>query len=326
MIAEEPLLRVDRLTVAYAGQRSLFRAAAPFLAVKDASFAVAAGETFGLVGESGSGKTTIGRAILRLTPTQSGSIRFDGADIAAFGSDAPIEYRRNVQMIFQDPRSSLNPRHRIARILDQVIARHRPATREARKAIVAELLDRVQLSSYHGDRYPAELSGGQRQRVAIAHALATDPRLIVCDEAVSALDVSTQSQILNLLQDLQERFGISYLFISHDLAIVRHMSRRIAVMYLGRIVEIGATEMIYEAPRHPYTQMLLASVLKRDPVGRVERRAARRQLLGSALSGAPAAGCPFQPRCGLATTVCAREAPPLRVMPDGGRVACHAVA
>lgn len=329
MSTGEPLLSVDRLVVAYESDGGLLSRKPPFVAVRDVSFSINAGETFGLVGESGSGKSTIGRAVLRLEPVAGGEIRFDGTDISSFGKTTPLSYRRAVQLIFQDPQSSLNPRHTVARILDQVVARHRPIARAERRVVVEELLDAVQLASYHAERYPSELSGGQRQRVAIAHALATEPRLIVCDEAVSALDVSTQSQILNLLQDLQARLGLGYLFISHDLAIVRHVSRTTAVMYRGRLVEIGKTEKIYQAPQHPYTQTLLASVPTPDPKGRKRRRDKRVALRADESSGEHTAlakkGCAFQPRCPIALPICAREAPPLRRRHDGQQVACHAV-
>ena len=328
MSAAETLLSVDGLEVAYPSGGGIFSRKTPFVAARDVSFSIGAGETFGLVGESGSGKTTVGRAILRLAPITSGTVHFDGADVGAYGKATPLSYRRAVQMVFQDPRSSLNPRHTVAKILGQVVARHHAVEAAERREIVDDLLDSVQLARYQAQRYPSELSGGQRQRVAIAHALATRPRLIVCDEAVSALDVSTQGQILNLLQDLQAQLGLSYLFISHDLAVVRRVSRAIGVMYRGRLVEIGETETIYNAPRHPYTQMLLASVLTPDPAGRSarrNRRSALRAEAGAQTGTVPKHGCPFQPRCPMALAVCGREAPPLRRLLDGRLAACHAV-
>ena len=267
--------------------------------------------------------------MLRLAPITEGAVHFEGTDINTFGKKTPLSYRRAVQMIFQDPQSSLNPRHTVAKILGQVVTRHRSISRAGQRAVVEELLDAVQLAGYLADRHPSELSGGQRQRVAIAHALATEPSLIVCDEAVSALDVSTQSQILNLLQDLQARFGLSYLFISHDLAVVRHVSSTIAVMYRGRLVEVGATENIYQAPRHPYTQTLLASVPTPNPHGRQERRDKRIALqagMNSSDQSQPSPDCcEFQSRCPIALPVCGREVPPLRNLSDGHKIACHAL-
>lgn len=329
MSASETILSVDRLVVAYESQSGMFRKKPPFVAVQDVSFNIRAGETFGLVGESGSGKTSIGRAVLRLAPITAGAVLFEGTDINTFGKKTPLSYRRAVQMIFQDPQSSLNPRHTVSKILGQVVARHRSGSRTQQQEVVEELLDAVQLAGYLADRHPSELSGGQRQRVAIAHALATEPSLIVCDEAVSALDMSTQSEILNLLQDLQARLGLSYLFISHDLAVVRHISNRIAVMYRGQLVEIGATENIYKTPRHPYTKMLLASVPIADPQGRQERRKNRLALhtnLGASEHAQTLSrGCPFQSRCPIALSDCGNEVPPFRTLNKGHLIACHAV-
>lgn len=328
MNSSDPILSVDRLFVAYETKSGLLNNKPPFVAVSGVSFSITAGETFGLVGESGSGKTSIGRAVLRLAPITSGSVRFEGTDVSKFGNKTPLSYRRAVQMIFQDPQSSLNPRHTVAKILGQVVARHRPVSRIEQRAAVEELLDAVQLANYYAERHPSELSGGQRQRVAIAHALATDPRLIVCDEAVSALDVSTQSQILNLLQDLQAQLGLSYLFISHDLAVVRQVSTSIAVMYRGRLVEVGTTEFIYQTPRHPYTQMLLASVPIPDPQGRKDRRNKRHALNTNLNAGnqfqSSSNGCAFQSRCPIALSVCSHEVPQLRNISNKHLIACHA--
>jgi oligopeptide/dipeptide ABC transporter ATP-binding protein len=325
MTASDPILSVDQLFVAYETNSELFSRKPPFVAVSDVSFSINAGETFGLVGESGSGKTSIGRAVLRLAPITAGAIRFEGTDINNFGKSTPLSFRRAVQMIFQDPQSSLNPRHTVAKILGQVVARHRSVSRAEQRVVVEELLDAVQLAGYLADRHPSELSGGQRQRVAIAHALATEPSLIVCDEAVSALDVSTQSEILNLLQDLQAQFGLSYLFISHDLAVVRHVSNRIAVMYRGRLVEVGATKNIYQAPRHPYTQTLLASVPIPNPQGRQERRNKRQALHSSNdQSLSTSSGCAFQSRCPIVLPICKHEVPTLRRLSNNHQIACHA--
>jgi ABC-type glutathione transport system ATPase component len=275
-MSERPLLKVRELAVTYR-LGSAFGASSKrvFEAVKKVSFDIHAGQGFALVGESGSGKTTISRAILGLVPVAGGSIEFDGKDVARHGHASLASFRRDVQVVFQDPRSSLNPRRTIRDAISSVLNRHFTMTHLQTEDRVAELLDNVGLPSYHMQRFPGELSGGQRQRVAIAKALATKPRLLVCDEPVSALDVSTQSQILNLLSDLQQQFGLAYLFISHDLAVVRQVAEVVAVLHRGAIVETGPTEQIYRNPAHPYTRVLLSSVLNHDPRGREERRAAR---------------------------------------------------
>ncbi|MEO3999442.1 ABC transporter ATP-binding protein [Mesorhizobium sp. CAU 1732] len=320
------LLEVQDLTIEYPAGGGAIWGGKRFVAVRDASFSIEQGETFGLVGESGSGKTTIGRAIVRLEKAAAGRIDFDGVSVTGFGRTTPLSYRRDVQIVFQDPSSSLNPRHRVGQILDQVIAGHEPGSAKDRVRVRDELLERVQLAPYHAARFPAELSGGQKQRVAIAHALASKPRLVVCDEAVSALDVSTQGQILNLLLELQDSLGISYLFISHDLSVVRHMSRRIAVMYLGRIVEVGEADAVYADPRHPYTKMLLASVLPPDPRERERKRQERLELRAQAnaptgaLSGS---GCPFRTRCPSAHARCGEQMPPMVQVDSRRTVACH---
>jgi len=284
----EPLLEVRDLVVAYGRGRALFGGGAGIVAVKGVSFDITVGEGFALVGESGSGKSTIGRAILGLAPVAGGSIRFDGQDIAAFGRRIPLSFRRNVQVVFQDPRSSLNPRRTIRDAIGQVVERHFATSAPATEARVGDLLAKVGLAAYFMHRYPGELSGGQRQRVAIARALATEPRLLICDEPVSALDVSTQSQILNLLADLQRDLGLAYLFISHDLAVVRQVADVVAVMRHGKLVEMGASEDLYRNPTHPYTRMLVSSVPKPDPRGREERRAMR-VALRHAANASPAA-------------------------------------
>jgi peptide/nickel transport system ATP-binding protein/oligopeptide transport system ATP-binding protein len=266
------LLQVRDLAITYHGGRSIIPGRRQsFDAVKGVSFDIAAGQGFGLVGESGSGKTTIGRAILRLVKPSHGSILFDGQEVTAFGRNTPLSFRRDVQVVFQDPRSSLNPRRTIRDTLVQVIRRHFEVS--DREAIVqaAALLDKVGLPSYHLDRYPGELSGGQQQRVAIARALAPKPRLLVCDEPVSALDVSTQSQILNLLTDLRRDLSLAYLFISHDLAVVRQVADVVAVMHRGAIVESGPCETLYTRPAADYTKTLLASVPSLDPHRRAPR-------------------------------------------------------
>ena len=272
----EPLLRVDHLRVSFTTGRALLgRGAVSFDAVRDVSFDIRPGETFGLVGESGSGKSTTGRAILRLLQPSGGSIHFDGHDVTAFGRRTPIWYRQAVQIVFQDPLAALNPRRTVAEAVGDAL-RQRGVPRAEHRSRTAELLSQVGLDGHVAGRYPREVSGGQRQRIAIARALAMEPRLVVCDEAVSALDVSTQSQIVNLLEDLQDQLGISYLFIAHDLSVVRHVSHRIGVMYLGNLVEVGDAKQLYEAPHHPYTRMLLDAIPVPDPEVQRQRRAGRR--------------------------------------------------
>ncbi|MGW1978188.1 ATP-binding cassette domain-containing protein [Streptomyces sp. NPDC001889] len=272
------LLSVEHLTVRYRLGRGMTGRARTLTAVRDVGFTIGGGRTLGLVGESGSGKSTIGRAILRLAPVSEGRIVFDGQDTAAFGRRTPLSFNRDVQVVFQDPMSSLNPRQTIAATIGQALTRHRPLSGLERDREVTHALDRVGLSGYHSDRYPHELSGGQRQRVAIARALAPRPRLIVCDEPVSALDVSTQSQVINLLMELQRELGVSYLFIAHDLEVVRHISDEIGVLHHGRLVESGPAERVYRTPEHPYTQTLLASTLVANPARQAERTARRRRL------------------------------------------------
>jgi ABC-type glutathione transport system ATPase component len=277
-MSEQPLLSVRDLVVSYRLGSAFGAGKRKFDAVRSVSFDIEAGQGFALVGESGSGKTTISRAILGLVPVSSGRIEFDGRDISRHGRAIPASFRRDVQVVFQDPRSSLNPRRTIRDAIASVLNRHFPMNRRETDDRVAELLQSVGLPNYHMQRFPGELSGGQRQRVAIAKALATRPRLLVCDEPVSALDVSTQSQILNLLSDLRRQFGLAYLFISHDLAVVRQVAEVVAVLHRGAIVESGSTEQIYRSPLHAYTRMLLSSVPSHDPRGRDERRAARAAL------------------------------------------------
>jgi ABC-type oligopeptide transport system ATPase subunit len=285
-----PLLSVENLTVRYQLGRGMSGRPKLFTAVRDVSFTIAPGTTLGLVGESGSGKSSIGRAILRLAPVSEGRIVFDGQDLAEFGRRTPLSFHRDVQVVFQDPLSSLNPRQTIAETIGQALSRHRELSRAERDREITGALDRVGLSHHHAERYPHELSGGQRQRVAIARALAPRPRLIVCDEPVSALDVSTQSQVINLLMELQRELGVSYLFIAHDLEVVRHMSDEIGVLNLGRLVEFGPAAQVYDHPADPYTRTLLASTLVADPVRQAARSAERRALRAEAARGAGTAG------------------------------------
>ncbi|MEG3615234.1 ATP-binding cassette domain-containing protein [Isoptericola haloaureus] len=276
-----PLLEVDDLRIDYdvAGAASWRRRT--LTVVKGVSFTIAPGETYGLVGESGSGKSTTGRAVLRLAEVTGGSVRFDGEDLADMPRKTPLRYRRAVQAVYQDPAASLNPRHRVGRAITETLARHGVRGRDAREKAV-RVFDQVGLTAEHLSRFPSQMSGGQLQRVAIARALVLDPQLVVCDEAVSALDLSTQSQIINLLRDLQEASGVSYLFITHDLGVVRHVSHRVGVLKQGEIVEQGDTAAIFDAPQHEYTRSLLAASPAAHPAGREERRALRQQRRAAA--------------------------------------------
>lgn len=321
--SEHPLVEVRGLSKSFGvraasgwGARSSLRA------VDAVDLEIAPGETLGLVGESGSGKSTLGRLICRLILPSAGSIRFDGQDLAGLDGTRLRRLRREFQMIFQDPHSSLDPRASIADSLAEPLQTHLGLSRGPCLARSQELLERVGLEAEHLWRRPHELSGGQLQRIAIARALSVDPRLIVCDEPVSALDVSTQAQIVNLLGELQAERQISYLFISHDLSVVRHMSHRIAVMYLGQVVEIGDANDVCTAPRHPYTEALLAAV----PVARPRDEAQRERvtLPGDVPSPiAPPSGCHFHPRCPRVLDVCSRRAPEPMTTSDGELVSCH---
>jgi oligopeptide/dipeptide ABC transporter ATP-binding protein len=288
---------VESLTKHFAQRGTLLGPKRVVRAVESVSFQIAEGETMGLVGESGCGKSTLGRAILRLHEPTSGRVTIDGTDVTALGSRQLRSFRRKAQIIFQDPFASLNPRMRVGEALSEPLEIHGLAgDRDGRKKRVAELLERVGLRADMAARFPRDFSGGQRQRIGIARALAVEPRLIVADEPVSALDVSIQAQIVNLLVDLQREHKLTYLFISHDLKVVEHVCDRVAVMYLGRIVEMARAEALYAAPRHPYTRALLSAVPSPDP----ERQRARIVLAGDVPSPAdPPGGCPFHPRCPL---------------------------
>jgi oligopeptide transport system ATP-binding protein len=268
-----PFLEVRHLVKEFPRPRGLFRRPGTVRAVDDVTFSIEAGETFGLVGESGSGKTTTGRCILRLIEPTSGEVRFRGEDVLAFTRGRLREARRAMQIVFQDPYSSLNPRMRVGDIVEEPLVIHRSGPRERRRARVAELFELVGLDPAHMSRYPHQFSGGQRQRIGLARALALEPSLVIADEPVSALDVSVQAQVVNLLMDLQERLKLTYLFIAHDLRLVRHICTRVAVMYRGRIVEMGPTASIFDAPAHPYTRALLSAIPIPDPAAARQRLA-----------------------------------------------------
>ncbi len=308
------LLEVDGLVKTYLDRRGR-----RVRAVDGVSFALATGEVLGIVGESGCGKTTLGRTAMRLLAPDAGAIRFEGIDIAKLGPRALKPFRRGMQMVFQDPFGSLNPRHKVGTIVGEPLSVHGLGGARER---VGELLDLVGLGAEAATRFPHEFSGGQRQRIAIARALALSPKLIVADEPVSALDVSIQSQIINLIVDLRARLGLSMLFVSHDLSVVRHVCDRVAVMYLGKIVEIGATERIFAAPRHPYTQALLSAIPR--PPGSTVPVQPRIVLHGEIPDPAdPPPGCRFHRRCPRASALCAQAEPPSHVASDGVAVACH---
>jgi len=299
------------------------RITTPLRAVDDVSLAINQGETLGLVGESGCGKSTLGRLLIRLVEPTAGTIRFDGDDITALGAKAMRVRRKAMQIVFQDPYGALNPRMTVEDIVMEPLLIHGARADAAARARVEQMLRLVGLPARARDRFPHEFSGGQRQRVGIARALVLNPRFVVCDEPVSALDVSVQAQIVNLLQDLQERHGLAYLFIAHDLAVVRHIADRVAVMYMGRIVEIGPKRRLYAAPQHPYTQALLSAVLSPDPDA-----AARRIVLEGDVPDPAAlpAGCSFHTRCPIAATRCRDERPVLREVAPGQQAACHLAA
>ena len=319
-----PLLDVRDLRMHFPVRGGVLRRAQAWCrAVDGVSFTLRAGETLGLVGESGCGKSTLGKTIVRLNTPTAGSILFNGTDLAPLSARALKPHRRELQMVFQDPAASLNARHSVGEILSEPFLIHGVGTAADRAARITALLDRVGLPANAVDRFPFEFSGGQRQRIGIARALALNPKLIICDEPVSALDVSVQGQVLNLLLDLQRELGLAYLFIAHDLAVVKHVSDRIAVMYLGRIVELADADRIYRHPAHPYTRALLSAI----PVAEPRRRSKRIVLQGDVPSPIhPPAGCPFHPRCPHAQARCRVEAPALRT-PDTKRsdhqVACH---
>lgn len=316
-----PLLEVKNLKKYFPVQAGLLQRTVGYVkAVDDVSFYVNKGETLGIVGESGCGKSTTGRMIMRLLDPTDGSILFEGKDISKLSQSEIRPYRREIQMVFQDPYASLNPRKTVGNLLEEPYVIHNMYSAKERKEKVQELLEIVGLNAAHYDRYPHEFSGGQRQRIGIARALTLRPKLIVADEPVSALDVSIQSQVLNLMEDLQEEFKLTYIFVAHDLSVVKHISDRVGVMYLGKLAEIGPNDEIYSNPLHPYTQSLLSAVPVPNPKAKRERII----LKGDVPSPSnPPKGCVFHTRCPKAMDHCKTEVPVLREYGQGHYVACH---
>ncbi len=324
MAAEkEVLLKVENLKKYFPILQGVIRRkVGDVKAVDDVSFNIYKGETLGLVGESGCGKSTTGRVILQLYPVTEGKIVFEGQNLTELRGESLRKMRPSMQMIFQDPHACLNPRMTVGSIISEPLLEHSMAKGRERLQRVEELLELVGLDSTHANRYPHEFSGGQRQRIGIARALALNPKFIICDEPIAALDVSIQAQVVNLLEDLQKEFGLTYLFISHDLSMIRHIAQRVAVMYLGRIMELADHKSIYENPRHPYTQALLSAVPSPDPVREETRE--RVILSGDVPSPAdPPPGCSFHTRCPIAVEQCSQEIPAWRELRDGHWVACH---
>lgn len=316
------LLEVRDLKVHFPVRQGLFSRVKNYVrAVDGVSFSVQHGETVGLVGESGCGKTTLGRAIIRLIDPTAGQVLFEGKDLTQLEGEPLRQQRRHIQMIFQDPYGSLNPRMTVGEIIGEALDVHRlTKTPSERRLRIEELLQQVGLDRAHITRYPHEFSGGQRQRIGIARALAVQPRLIVCDEPVSALDVSVQAQVINLLQDLQRQLGVAYLFVAHDLAVVEHISQRILVMYLGRVVESAPSRRLISTPLHPYTQALISAVPEVNPAAK-QRRIILKGDVPSPIKPPP--GCPFHPRCPIAEDRCRIEVPALRELAPGHWAACH---
>ena len=324
-MSAEAILRVDGLSMYFPIFEGLLRKqVGEVKAVDDVSFAINRGETLGLVGESGCGKSTTGRTILKLYQPTAGRIELEGRDITDLSGDDLRQTRPHMQMIFQDPQACLNPRMTVGSIIAEPLDEHTKLKRRQKRERVRELLNSVGMNPDFENRYPHEFSGGQRQRIGIARALALEPKLIICDEPIAALDVSIQAQVVNLLEDLQKTHNLTYLFISHDLSMVRHIADRIAVMYLGKLVELAPRDQLYATPRHPYTRALLSAVPEPDPV----REATRERIIlqGDVPSPAsPPSGCNFSTRCPIAEDRCKRETPAWRELEGGRYVACHMV-
>ncbi|MGP0022610.1 MAG: ABC transporter ATP-binding protein [Streptosporangiaceae bacterium] len=324
---DDILIRVENVVKHFPVKSTGFtrRAIGQVHAVDDVSLTIPRAKTLGLVGETGCGKSTLARCVAGLIPVTSGRVLFEGNDISRLSRKQMQPYRREIQMIFQDPYGSLNPRQRVGSIIGEPFAIHKMASGGERKRRVQELMERVGLNPEHFNRFPAEFSGGQRQRIGVARALAVRPKLIICDEPVSALDVSIQAQVLNLLSDLQDEFGLTYLFIAHDLEVVRHVSHAVSVMYLGRLAEAGPKDPVYETPRHPYTAALLSAAPAADPNAAASRQ--RIILIGDVPSPIdPPSGCRFHPRCPKAQPLCSEEEPQLEVKagdPATHVTACH---
>ena len=323
---KSPILKVDGLKMYFPIYKGVFRRhVGDVKAVDDISFEIFEGETLGLVGESGCGKSSAGRAVLRLYDVTAGSIELEGTQIATLQGDALRRLRPEMQMIFQDPQASLNPRMTVASIIAEPLDEHRKLGKSERMARVFELMDAVGLNRDFANRFPHEFSGGQRQRIGIARALALNPKFIVCDEPIAALDVSIQAQVVNLLEDLQEKMGLTYLFISHDLSMVPHLASRVAVMYLGKVVELAPRDALYENPLHPYTQALLSAVPEPDPS--LENTRERIILQGDVPSASnPPQGCNFCTRCPKVMDICKKDVPEFRNLGDGRYVACHLIS
>ncbi|WP_198011946.1 dipeptide ABC transporter ATP-binding protein [Caloramator sp. ALD01] len=319
----KPLLEIKNLKKYFPIKKGLFNRTAHYLkAVDNVSFSINKGETLGLVGESGCGKTTCGRTIIKLYEPTDGQIIYDGVDIAKFSDKQMLEYRKKMQMIFQDPYASLDPRMTVGDIIGEAIDIHKLMGAKEREERIQYLLNRVGLNSEHASRYPHEFSGGQRQRIGIARALAVQPEFIICDEPISALDVSIQAQVVNMLEDLQADLGLTYLFIAHDLSMVKHISNRVGVMYLGKLVELADSNELYTKPLHPYTQALLSAIPIPDPDESAKKK--RIVLEGEIPSPIdPPPGCRFKNRCRYAKPICSEQEPVFKDMGGGHFVACH---
>lgn len=323
MADQKKLLQVNNLKKYFVSSSGFFGNTTKHLkAVDDVSFFINKGETFGLVGESGCGKSTVGRTLLRLYKPTAGEILFDGVNIANLKESELLPYRKKIQMIFQDPYASLNPRMTVKDIIGEPLDIHNIARGDDKETIIMDLLDRVGMNKDHASRYPHEFSGGQRQRIGIARALAVNPEFIICDEPISALDVSIQAQVVNMLEDLQDELGLTYLFIAHDLSMVRHISDRVGVMYLGNLVEVASSAELYANPQHPYTQALLSSIPVPDPS--FSRNNKRIKLEGEVPSPInPPSGCKFRTRCRYAMDICKEASPELKDIGSNHFVACH---